>query len=117
MNICRIRVLLTCMQLAPKNATAVTYACCLMHNLLIHKRPQAYLRDVADNHVPAAPRLDWQDAQTLLNLQVIGGNTSLKEGKVVRNHLRDYYNSVGAVPWQDVAVDRHVSYFPKNFQN
>ncbi len=81
-----------------------------MHNLLIKRRPQPYLQVVADQHVPNAPRLDWQDAETLTNLQVIGGNTGLKSAKVIRNHLRDYYNSVGAVPWQDVAVKKHVRY-------
>ena len=114
-KIFRFRVLLTCMQLLPKNATLVTYTCCLMHNLLVKKRPQPYLGDVADQHAQAAPGEDWQDADTLDNLQHIGGNTALKEAKIVRNHLRDYYNSVGAVPWQDVTVNKHVSkiYLPK----
>jgi hypothetical protein len=44
----------------------------------------------------------WRNEETLCDLPTLSGNTSLKEAKVQRNYLRDYYNSdVGRVPWQD----------------
>ena len=96
------------MQLNPENASIVTYTCCLLHNLLIQKRPRDYLRQVAQQSDPASPDLLWQDDVTLDQLQTMGGHTSLNEGKIVRDHLRNYYNShVGSVPWQDHAITRN----------
>ena len=98
------------MQLLPNNAALVTYTTCVLHNLLIAKRPHEYLNRVSAQAAPNAPDLQWHDADMLLNLQRLRGHTDLKAAKVVRDHLRAYYNSPsGAVEWQDRLIFEHVS--------
>ena len=56
-----------------------------------------------------APNLAWQDLETLADLESLRGHQDRKAAKVVRNHMRDYYNSPsGAVAWQDKAIEQHV---------
>ena len=93
----------------PECVELIVYASCVLHNHLINERGPEYLNAVADQANPAAPNLDWQDANTLLNLPAIGGNSGTKTAKAIRNHLRDYYNAVGAVPWQNDAIQKWVN--------
>ncbi len=46
---------MTCSELYPNNASTVVYACVIMHNLLIARRPQGYLHKVAEQANPMAP--------------------------------------------------------------
>ena len=79
-------------------------ACCILHNYLREKYPQATIQaadhEDPDTHdiVPGA----WRQNQGLENLQNLAGNTSSKAGKAQREYLRVYCNSdVGRVDWQD----------------
>ena len=105
----RWRVLLTCMQLAPENASAVTYATCVLHNMLSIMRPKDYLSVVAQQTDVDGTDLRWRDLETLAGLQRTRGQRSRQEAVNIRDHIRSYYNGVGAVPWQDRAVLGHVS--------
>ena len=96
--------------LNPANCALVGYTCCLLHNFLIAKRPQSYLRVVSAQADPLSPTLEWQDAETLAKLQNLRGHTDRDTALLYRDHLRDYYCSPsGAVTWQDEAVTKHVS--------
>ena len=77
--------------------------------MLSTMRPKAYLEVISEQANPAADAIEWRDADTLLTLESVKGNTSRVAGKFVRNYLRDYYSSVGSVPWQNEAVLKHVS--------
>ena len=90
----------------PKKATAVVQACCCLHNLLIEKRPQAYLADVNREQVEDDDGLDldWQCDETLLELQRLRGTNATKIAKLQRDHIARYLNSVGAVSWQNERI-------------
>ena len=92
-------------QLHPKNAAIVTAACCTLHNLLIRERPGAYLRRSAAQPVNPMPRDVWQEPDVLDSLQRLRGRTDYHMGQAIRDHLKCYVNSVGAVEWQGRAVD------------
>ena len=55
----------------------------------------------------------WQEPDVLHSLQRLKatGNKDQKIGQAIRNHLKLYVNTVGAVEWQDRAVDSNVSLF------
>ena len=97
------------MQIDVDNASSVTFACVILHNLLIKERPAAYLRKTAGVPVQLLPTDMWQDKDVMLSLERTRGNTDKVAGRAVRNHLKQYLNHVGTVPWQDRAVDGNVS--------
>ena len=70
---------------------------------MIEERPQRYLTATADQPViqPGAPDYSWQDQQILDGLAANERNTSYNAASIQRDHLRQYYNSVAAVEWQD----------------
>ena len=55
----------------------------------------------------------WHEPDVLDSLQRLkaAGNKDQKIGQAIRNHLKRYVNTVGAVEWQDRAVDSNVSIF------
>ena len=92
-----------CIQLH-KNAAIITAACCTLHNLIIRERPGAYLRRSAAHPVHHMPSDVWQEPEELDLLQCLRGHTDYHMGQAIRDHLKCYVNSVGAVDWQDRAV-------------
>ena len=97
------------MGLIPKNAVTVTYACIVLHNLLIQRREGNYLRQVARQHRPNAPNLEWQVAETLAGLEQMRGNNNNDGSKDVREHLRAYFMSEsGKCEWQERAIANNV---------
>ena len=96
------------MQINVDNASTVTFACVILHNLLIKERPAAYLQKSAVQPIQRIPTDVWQDEDVLLSMQRTRGNTDRLAGLAVRDHLKNYLNHVGTVPWQDRAVDSNV---------
>jgi len=51
------------MRCRPKKAQEIVYTCCVLHNLLIEKRPGEHLQDISRQ--PVIPgvygRVPWQD--------------------------------------------------------
>ena len=94
-----------CIQLHKKKAAIVTAACCTFHNLLIRERPGAYLRRLAAQPVHLMPTDVWQERDVLDSLQRLRGHIDYHMGQAIRDHLKCYVNSVGAVQWQDRAFD------------
>ena len=97
------------MQQIPRNVTKIVHATCVLHNLMIEERPQRYLTATADQPViqPGAPDYSWQDQQILDGLAANTRNTSYNAASIQRDHLRQYYSSVGAVEWQDRMITQH----------
>ena len=95
------------MQQEPRRVETIVFAACVMHNLLISRYPTQATVDVdredptTHNIIPGA----WRDDNTLVGLDKIGGNTSLKVAKIQRNYLCKYYSSeAGSVAWQDKMI-------------
>lgn len=93
-------------QMTPDNATCVTRACIILHNILRDRYPQA------QNVMLAAPEGDpgsWRAAGVMESVEAAGGRNPKenREGKQLRAYLKHYYNSVaGSVPWQEAALTR-----------
>ena len=102
----RWRCLLTTLQLAPDNATAVVQAGITLHNLLRTRYPGLQPQDVdreddRGNVIPGA----WREGAQMTEPNHVGGLRVTREGKRVRDYLCDYYNNpIGSLPWQDNVV-------------
>ena len=77
--------------------------------MLATMRPKQYLNIVADQADPQGTEIDWGDLCTLTNLQARRGHRDRQAAVHIRNHLRSYYNAIGAVDWQEHAAMAHVS--------
>jgi hypothetical protein len=94
------------MQQQPVRVQKITLACVIMHNILQKRYPNlaTQLVDVEDAATHEVTPGGWRDEETLLGLARAGGNTGLQAAKLQRDYLRNYYNSVGAVAWQEAMV-------------
>ena len=102
----RFRCLLTTMHQHPKRVQKTVMACCVLHNLLTIKYPKQTISmaDKEDIKTKVVTPGEWRDDKKLPELQKLAGNTYLEVAKIQRNYLTDYYNSVGAVSWQDKMI-------------
>lgn len=103
----RFGCLLTTLRVTPSTATDVVMACCILHNLLRNANaavPRGLVdeEDDAHNMVPGTFRGTGDLTSGASNS---GGNTSAKDAKALRQYLKEYYNDVGAVDWQDRVLD------------
>ena len=105
----RWRVLHTSIQLRPENAASVTFACCVLHNMLSMMRPKQYMSTVAPQADTEAATAEWRDQDTLDKLVARRGQRNRQEAVCIRDYLRNYYNTIGEVPWQENACLSHVS--------
>lgn len=106
----RWRCLLNTIQLEPLNATKVVHETITLHNLLRTRFPQMQLREVDHenedgNIIPGV----WRDTVQLTDPNTVGGGGEriTVDGKLLRNYLKDYYNSdLGGIDidWQDNVV-------------
>ena len=46
----------------------------------------------------------WRKEQQLTDVATTGGNTSTKSAEQQKKYLKDYYNSVGRMAWQDKMI-------------
>ena len=89
--------------LCPEKAATVTMACCYLHNFL-RKKSASYLR-------PGS--VDWEDANRIRHngewresqreLERLRNTVNRHAGakaQLTRNGFRQYFNTVGRVPWQ-----------------
>lgn len=89
------------MQFTPEKCEAIVVAAATLHNLLIEKRPSTYLQDVSEQPViPGVIDLSWQCEHTLENLRTLEGNYGTRRAKAQRDHIKQYMNTIGSVPWQ-----------------
>ena len=105
----RFRCLHSCMMQRPQTVTKIVLAACALHNLLADQNP-ARIQQAADREDPTTHEVqpgEWrqQDQENRLHAtQRQSGNTGTAVGKRVREYLTEYYNGVGAVPWQNRMV-------------
>ena len=98
----RFRCLLTTLQLEPDTVQMLVLACVCLHNIMRLRYPglqNALLDREADDHqvVPGA----WRDDGVLQEVRnVRGASSETRDGKRLRVYLKNYYNNIGAVPWQ-----------------
>lgn len=102
----RWRCLTTTMQQHPKTVTTITKGCLTLHNIIRKRQPlqpgEADHVDDQGNVVPGA----WRQHVRLTSNRNVVGNQTMRQAKIQRNYLCDYYNApVGAVPWQQRAVE------------
>lgn len=93
----------------PETVTNIVLAACTLHNLLADKN-LVRMHQAADREDPATHEVqpgEWrqQGQENLLHgIPRQPGNTGTAVGKRVREYLTEYYNGVGAVPWQNRMV-------------
>ncbi|XP_059222658.1 uncharacterized protein LOC131996767 [Stomoxys calcitrans] len=85
----RFRILHTTINLCPEKASIITLACCYLHNYLCFKNSNIYLK-----------RSENEENLNFTDLEPIAHGNSSNNAKNVRHKLSNYFNSVGAVPWQ-----------------
>lgn len=85
----RFRILLNTINLSPNKVEDITLACCALHNFMLAKNKNRYTRNI-------------NNGLNLHNLQQPqGGNRCVSEALAIRNKFCDYFNTTGAVPWQN----------------
>lgn len=104
----RWRCLTRMMYLPPHNAEKVTLAALTLHNVLRRRIPlragEVDAEDGQGNIVPGA----WRQNVRLTEGRNRRGNQVQNRGREIRDYLKDYYNApVGAVAWQERAIDVH----------
>lgn len=93
----RFRILLNIIPLSVEKVELIVYACCLLHNFLIRRNAQWYM----------SPERMQQCAQTnLQNVYQQDGNPVCNVAMSVRDNFKSYFNGIGAVSWQDLAVKK-----------
>jgi hypothetical protein len=96
----RWRCLFNLIQLEPVSATKVVNGTVTLHNLLRTRYPQLQLNEVdrdnaQGNIIPGG----WRETVQLTGPNTVGGQRIIVEGKLLRNYLKDYYNSdLGRLP-------------------
>ena len=99
----RWQCLLTTMRQGPAAVNSIVIACICLHNLMRINYPGEVAtmvdRDGPDmNVIPGA----WRDNEVLQDLhQARRGALATREARQQRVYLKNYYNRVGAVAWQD----------------
>lgn len=99
----RFRCLTTTLGVAPKTAKTVVKTTLTLHNLIRLRHPQLQPGEVdrEDNNGNIVPGA-WRDGIQLTDNDNLAGNRGMRQAKVHRNYLMDFYNSpAGAVPWQN----------------
>lgn len=87
----------------PKNIRSAITAACTLHNFMRVRYPKETqaLVDREDPHTHHIINGAWRDRECLTAMQAIRGNNATQAAKGVRNYLCRYYNTRGAVYWQE----------------
>ena len=106
----RFRIFMSPILVDPENVVKVTLACCVLHNFLREKVATQYTPSGtldAENVATGATNLgDWRDAggNVLQSTGTERRNNYTNDAKEIRDHFCTYFNSSGAVPWQEKFV-------------
>lgn len=102
----RWQCLLATQQQQPQVVTTISTACLVLHNLMRTRYP-----GVGRNHIDREDQQHrvipgaWRDMALLTDLPPIrAAARATAEAKEMREYLEQYFNTVGAVPWQDDMV-------------
>ncbi|XP_057299342.1 uncharacterized protein LOC130629968 [Hydractinia symbiolongicarpus] len=106
----RFRVVLSPMLLPPENVKKVTLACCALHNFLRKKKPSEYSPpgsfDVKNLKNGSVHSCEWrsQTQRGMESINFAGSNNYKNDARIIRDKFCAYFNSTGAVPWQETFV-------------
>lgn len=85
----------------PEKVELIAYTCCVLHNLLIEKRPGIHLQDVACQPITRdVYDISWHHEGDLVPIKKLARNNATAKAKAVRRHLSKYYINTGSVDWQ-----------------
>ncbi|KAK5648000.1 hypothetical protein RI129_002892 [Pyrocoelia pectoralis] len=93
----RFRILLNTMNVNVEKVVLITKVCCILHNYLMTVSP-TYSGNIEDEDMTCH----------LQNLSQQGGNRSAKTPQEIRLEFQKYFNTTGAVPWQNESVRNNV---------
>ena len=93
------------MLLSPENVEKVTLASCTLHNFLCE--PSEYTPpgtfDVENIETGSVKHGDWhsQVEEGMRSIGPTGSNNYKKDARIIRDEFCKYFNTVGAVSWQE----------------
>ncbi|KAF2900512.1 hypothetical protein ILUMI_05673 [Ignelater luminosus] len=91
----RFRVLLNPINLSAEKVEIITLACVVLHNYLICNNNEKYAESILEeSHVN----------DSLMPLGQQGSNNSSLETRLIRDEFKNFFNTSGAVPWQQQAI-------------
>lgn len=94
----RFRVFHTNINLSPEKATKIALSCCYLHNYLKMKNAPIYLRTSNEKDTGSNENSCFTD------LEPMRYNNSSSNAKNIRDKFCNYFNTVGAIPWQNKFV-------------
>lgn len=115
----RFQIFRTAMRYDPDDATKIILACCCLHNMLRTEivgrhmyTPSAFV-DEEDELMYTIRPGEWRQEPTagMINLGNQGGNRHANAALELRDKWCDYFNGVGAVPWQERMIDNNAHAF------
>lgn len=107
------------MRYDPDDATRITLTCCCLHNMLRTEvigrfmyTPAAFL-DEEDELMCRIQPGEWRQepAAGMINFANQGGNRHANAALQLRDEWCDYFNTAGAVPWQERMIDNNIRIF------
>ena len=104
----RFRVFLTTISLDPVHIDYIILAACILHNFLTvnqssHYTPQSYTDREDESHRLVGGQ--WRNEQnTLTEVESTRSRDASHEAKCQRKSLKSYFNSIGAVSWQNEMI-------------
>ena len=101
----RFRILLSLLQVSPDNAEKIVLACCALHNFLGDKTPDCPHPgsvDIENLEEGKIYERGWRSEHREMPLvSISGSNNFTKSSKEIRDGFCNYFNTTGAVPWQE----------------
>ncbi|XP_042867517.1 putative nuclease HARBI1 [Penaeus japonicus] len=101
----RFRIFHTTINMSPNKIDVVVLACCILHNVLRQKNKGGYSpTTMVDREDIESRQLipgSWRNEEQLTPLQANLNNTGQAGGKQNRDKYVTYFNTTGAVPWQN----------------
>ncbi|XP_047101048.1 protein ALP1-like [Schistocerca piceifrons] len=89
-------VLLSPIRLSAKKVDIVIRVCCVLHNFILEQKSQCYIPPEIGNRTFAS---------TMEGIQQQNGRNPTVNALRIRDQFRNYFNTVGSVPWQQQCVD------------
>lgn len=103
------RILLKSIETSPTVADSIVQAICVLYNFDIDEsrqfRPEQ-LADHGDENNGAWRQAAGGAVQQFVQMRAANANNSSRESKRIRNVLKTYFCGVGAVAWQEQAIQR-----------
>lgn len=101
----RFRILLKTINLSPEKATIIVRACCHLHNYLRRKKMDIFWQESFDTENILTGKVEpgsWRsENRNLTELQYVQSRNSPSTAKEIRDQFCHYFNTSGAVHWQD----------------